>query len=84
MRYIPNKIHGKIADSSNESFYPFTQARKFTQLPNWGREFSSTNDVRKDYLVAPSEDAYSAQFKLNIRAVRQLPYKAEPAQLVHF
>ena len=84
LRYIPNKIHGKIADTSNKSFYPFTQARHFTQLPNWGRAFSSTNDVRKDYLIAKTEDAYSAQFKMNIRSVRPLPYKAIPARLVHF
>ena len=83
LRYIPNKIHGKIADPNNKSFYPFTQARHFTQLPNWGREFSSTADVRKDYLTAPSEDAYSAQFSINIRSVRPLPYKAIPAKLVH-
>lgn len=84
LRYIPNHIHGKIADPTNKSFYPYTQARRFTQLPNWGREFSSTNDVRKDYLVAKTEDAYSAQFSMNIRAVRPLPYKAMPAKLVHF
>ena len=84
LRYISNKIHGKIADTSNKSFYPFTQARHFTRLPNWGRAFSSTNDVRKDYLVAKTEDAYSAQFKMNIRSVRPLPYKAIPARLVHF
>ena len=84
LRYIPNHIHGKIADTTNKSFYPYTQARKFTQLPKWGRSFSSTNDVRKDYLVAPTEDAYSAQFSMNIRAVRPLPYKAMPGKLVHF
>lgn len=84
LRYIPNHIHGKIADTTNLSFYPYTQARNFTQLPNWGRKFSSTNDVRKDFLVAPTEDAYSAQFSMNIRAVRPIPYKATPAKLVHF
>ena len=84
LRYIPNHIHGKIADKSNKSFYPYTQARHFTQLPNWGRAFSSTSDVRKDYLVAKNEDAYTAQFNMNIRAVRPLPYKATPAKLVHF
>lgn len=83
LRYLPNKIHGKIADSTNNSFYPYTQARHFTQLPNWGRSFSNASDVRKDYLVASSEDAYSAQFSINIRAVRPLPYRAIPAELVH-
>lgn len=84
LRYIPNHIHGKIADTTNKSFYPYTQARHFTQLPNWGRSFSSTGDVRKDYLTSSTEDAYSAQFSINVRAVRPLPYKAIPAKLVHF
>lgn len=86
LRYMPNKIHGKIADSTNNSFFPYTQSRKFTSLPNWGPAFAnaSPSNVRKDYLFAPSEDAYSAQFKFNIRAVRPLPYKATPAQLVHY
>ena len=83
LRYIPNHIHGKIADPTNDSFYPYTQARHFTQLPNWGRAFSNASNVRKDYLYSNEEDAYSAQFNINIRAVRPLPYKAIPAQLVH-
>lgn len=83
LRYMPNKIHGKIADSNNKSFFPYTQSRKFTQLPNWGRDFSEAKDVRKDYLFAPSEDAYSAQFSINIRAVRPLPYKAIPAEIIN-
>lgn len=83
LRYIPNKIHGKIADTTNRSFYPYTQSRKFTQLPNWGRSFSEAKNVRKDYLYAQSEDAYSAQFSMNIRAVRPIPYKAVPAQIIN-
>lgn len=78
-RSIPNRISGQIADTDSESFYPFTQARKFSELPNWSREFSEASNVRKDYLAAPVEDAYSAQFDINIRAVRKLPYKAVPA-----
>lgn len=78
-RSVPNRISGKIADLSNESFSPFTQSRIFDELPNWSREFSEASAVRKDYLAAPSEDAYSAQFDINIRAVRKLPYKAIPA-----
>lgn len=83
LRYMPNKIHGKIADFSNNSFYPYTQARHFTQLPNWGRAFSNAKNVSKDYLFAPLEDAYTAQFNINIRAVRPLPYRAIPAELIH-
>ena len=82
-RYSPNKIHGKIADSSNESFFPYTQARHFNTLPNWGREFSEANDVSKRYLSAPSEDAYSADFYINIRAVRPIPYKPVPAEIIN-
>lgn len=78
-RSIPNRISGQIADTNSESFYPFTQSRKFSELPNWSREFSEASNVRKDYLAAPVEDAYSAQFDINIRAVRKLPYKAVPA-----
>lgn len=78
-RSLPNRIKGKIADPSSESFFPYTQSRKFSQLPNWSREFSEASNVRKDFLAAPSEDAYSCQFDFNIRCVRRLPYKAVPA-----
>ena len=83
LRYIPNKIHGKIADTTNLSFFPYTQSRKFTSLPNWGRAFSEAKAIRKDYLYAANEDAYSAQFSMNIRAVRPIPYKATPAQIIN-
>lgn len=82
-RYVANRIHGKIADSSNNSFFPYTQSRHFTELPNYGREFSDANDVRKDYLQAPIEDAYSAQIGINIRSVRAIPYKPVPAEILN-
>lgn len=83
LRYNQNEIHGKIADSTNESFYPFTQARKFTELVPWGRNFSEAKDVRKDYLAGgTSEDAYIMQTKFDIRCVRELPYKAIPATII--
>lgn len=78
-RSIPNRIKGKIADSTNQSFFPYTQSRKFSSLPNWSREFSEASNVRKDYLAAPSEDAYTMQVDFDIRCVRRLPYKAVPA-----
>lgn len=81
-RYVPNRIHGKIADPTNESFYPYTQSRKFSDTPTLGRAFAEARQVRKDYLAAPSEAAYSAQFDINIRAVRPLPYKSTPALFV--
>lgn len=82
-RYISNKIHGQIADSSKASFFPYTQSRKFNSLPNWGRDFSEAKNVRKDYLASSTEDAYTAQFSINIRAVRPLPYKAIPAEVIN-
>lgn len=82
LRYTENEIHGKIADPNNLSFFPYTQSRKFDTLVNWGEGFSKANDVRKDSFFAPSEDAYSAQFKFNMRVVRELPYKPIPAQII--
>lgn len=82
LRYIPNRICGKIADPNNKSFFPYTQSRKFDRLPNWSREFAQASDVRKDSFFAPSESAYSAQFSFDIRAVRPLPYKPVPAKII--
>lgn len=85
-RFMNNRIHGKIADipytghTGSETFSPFTQARHFTELPNWSYEFAAATDVRKDYLAAPSEDAYSAQFAIDVRAVRPLPAQSVPLQ----
>ncbi|QCS36031.1 major capsid protein [Capybara microvirus Cap1_SP_95] len=83
MRYMPNEIHGKIADSENLSFFPYTQARHFTSTPTYSKEFFEARDVRKDYLAGgTAEDAYSAQFKFDIRAVRPLSYIPVPAVVV--
>lgn len=82
LRYRANEIHGKIADPNNKSFAPYTQARFFNATPTWGKEFAEAADVRKDFLQAPSEIAYTAEFAINIRAVRELPYKAIPASII--
>lgn len=81
-RYKPSRIHGKIADSSSKSFFPYTQSRKFTSTPTYSRSFFTADDVRKDYLTAPTEDAYSAQFSFSIRAVEPLSYTGSPAPIV--
>lgn len=83
LRYLPNRIHGQIADPAKRSFYPYTQSRKFSQLPNFSKEFANANNVRKDYLSAPSEDAYTAQFSIDIRCVRALTYRANPAEVIN-
>lgn len=82
-RYRANRISGKIADSTNKSFYPFTQARKFSTLPNWGQEFAEASEVRKDYLASSVEAAYSLQFDINVRAVQPVPYRAIPAEILN-
>ena len=81
-RYKPSRIHGKIADPSSKSFFPYTQSRKFDSTPTYSRSFFKADDVRKDYLTAPTEDAYSAQFKFSIRAVEPLSYTGSPAPIV--
>lgn len=77
-RFMTNRIHGQIADSTKLSFFPYTQARDFDSLPNWSYNFAAATNVRKDYLAANIEDAYTAQFDVNVRAVRPLPYQSVP------
>lgn len=78
LRYMQNRICGKVADMEALSFAPFTQARDFSSLPTLSQSFAVANDVRKDYLFAPIENAYLFQFAFDVRAVRALPYKAIP------
>lgn len=82
-RYCENEIHGQLADSSKLSFFPYTQARKFEDTPNWNANFVTATDVRKDYLTAPLEDAYTMQVRFDIRAVRPLSYIAQPAEVMN-
>lgn len=82
LRYCENKIHGKIADPDEKNFFPYTQSRKFTNLVNYGREFAEAKNVRKDYLYAPVEDAYTMQFSFDMRVTRALPYKPVPASII--
>lgn len=82
LRFQPNKIHGKIAAANNKSFYPYTQARKFDGLPNYGVQFATAFNVRKDYLAAKDEDAYAVQFCIGCRSVRELPYQSRPASII--
>lgn len=83
MRFMANRISGKIADSTNKSFYPYTQAREFTETPSWNADFLKADNIRKDYLAAGNEVAYTAQFNINVRSVRPLPYFHQPAQVLN-
>lgn len=82
-RYQKNRIGGQIADPTKLSFFPFTQSRKFSSLPNWGRNFASSDDIRTDYLASKIESPYIGQFDINIRAVKPLPYRARPASILN-
>ena len=82
LRYRSNEIHGKVADSTNLSFYPYTQARAFSQAPSFNYSFVSTRKtIRKDWLSAPNEVPYLVQVANRVRAVQPMPYKAIPEGL---
>lgn len=83
LRYHQNVIHGKIADFSNESFMVYTQARNLETTPTYSEDFLVASDVRKDYLAAPSEVAYTMQIRFGVRAVRPLPYQSKPAEIIN-
>lgn len=82
LRYRSNEIHGKVADPTNLSFYPYTQARKFSSAPAFNDSFVSTKGtIRKDWLSAPNEIPYLVQVANRVRAVQPMPYKAIPEGL---
>lgn len=83
MRFMNNRISGKVADITNKSFSPYTQAREFQDTPKWNVDFLEAKNIRKDYLAAPSEVAYTVQFKFDIRAVRPLPYFHKAASVLN-
>lgn len=81
-RYKDNRIGGKIADPSNSSFSPYTQARFFANSPKYSSSFMSSKSIRKDYLSAPVEDAYTGRFEFNIRAVQPITFRGNPAPVI--
>lgn len=81
-RYKENVISGKIADSTNRSFFPYTQARIFNSTPTYSESFFRADDVRKDYLASPTEDAYSGRIRFNIRAVEPLSFTGNPSPVI--
>lgn len=85
-RYKQNRVAGDMALDSDtapgSSFNPYTQFRHFDQLFNYGQSFARADDVRTDYLSAPSETPYIVTFDFNIRCVEPLTYRARPASIV--
>lgn len=82
-RYRENRIGGKLSDSESKSFYPWTQSRHFSSLPNWGPDFARASDVRRTQLAAYNESEFVCTFDIGIRAVQPLPYQARPASLIN-
>lgn len=90
MRFRSNEVHGKVADPTNKSFFPYTQARYFAGLPALSEEFCAmgsasgsniTLNVRKDWLTSQTEVPFIWHVANKVRAVRPLPYRARPAEL---
>ncbi len=81
-RYKDNRIGGKIADPDDHSFSPYTQARFFANSPKYSSAFMSSKDIRKDYLSAAVEDAYTGRFEFSIRAVQPVTFKGNPAPVI--
>ncbi|QCS37317.1 major capsid protein [Tortoise microvirus 84] len=82
LRYVPNKVSGKLADASNDTFFPYTQSRYFTSVPTYSSSFASMyGNVRNDYLVAKNEVPFTCQFNIGCRALRPLPYRPIPSNL---
>lgn len=82
-RYRENRIAGKLSDKDNKTFYPWTQSRYFSSLPNWGPDFARASDVRRTQLAAYNESEFVCTFDIGIRAVQPLPYQARPASLIN-
>ncbi|QCS37142.1 major capsid protein [Tortoise microvirus 60] len=81
-RYQNNRIAGKMASPAYTSFWPYTQSRHFTDTPQYSQEFATMQDnVRMTFLAAPTEVPYTAQFSIQCRAVRPLPYRPIPSDL---
>lgn len=82
-RYIRSRVTGVLADPSAHSYFPYTQSRLFEQLPTFSQSFATTKDnVRMDFLTSQTDPPFTCEFAFDIRAVRPLPYKAVPAQLI--
>lgn len=82
-RYHENEVHGAMAEGYNTQFLSYTQSRILAGQQNWGREFAlaSNNNIRMDYLAAPTLPSFTYDIHLGIRAVRKIPYRPIPANL---
>lgn len=79
LRYRANEVHGKVADVNNTSFNPYVQSRIFSSRPTLNSTFLTLKDnVSKNWLTSIYEVPYLVQIANHVRAVRPVPYKAQP------
>lgn len=82
MRYRHNYITGALRDFSDLYWSSWTQARHFSETPTLSESFvNSQNNIRKDFLAVPTEIPFVAEVANIVRAVRPLPYFANPMGL---
>lgn len=82
LRYNQNEVHGKLADPTNKTFFPYVQSRYFESCPTLSPEFLTTeNNISKDWLTSITEVPFIYQIAFNFRGVAPMPYKAQPSYL---
>lgn len=80
LRYRMNECHGLVADDSVFDFGAMIQSRKFNSLPTLTPDFVTTKDnIDNDWLSVSDMPPYIVQVLNSVRAIRPIPYKAEPA-----
>lgn len=81
MRYKPSLVTGKMRDD----FDFWHCARKFSTLPHLNEKFITCNNADFSRILAvPSEPPFIVNFRNDIKAVRPIPYIAEPGFIDHF
>lgn len=82
MRYRHNYITGALRDFNDLYWSAWTQARHFNETPTLSQSFvNSAGNIRKDFLAVPTEIPFVAEVANIVRAVRPLPYMANPMGL---
>lgn len=86
LRYRANEVHGDVADvgatvgSSGASFSPYIQTRYFKSAPTLTPSFLTTEqNINNDWLSVANEVPFIVQVANKVKAVRPLPYRAQPA-----
>lgn len=82
MRYRHNYITGDLRNFDDLYWSAWTQARHFSETPTLSESFvNSAGNIRKDFLAVPTEVPFVAEVANIVRAVRPLPYFANPMGL---